>query len=221
MSTSLVSLIGLPLSIDSSTANSRARSCRILAIRYRYLARSDPGIGPQTRSWAVRATATARSTSAGPASATLARGSSVAGLMVGNVAPFIAGPNSPFTNSPYSSAIDTISRDSGAGAYSQPRSVVRLEPADRTASAPRRAAAVPRPESSAKAASCREVPILACRIAAQTGHVAGAARAGQPAATGPQQHPRPGDVARNRTARSPGSIRGPMMPLYSGMRGPL
>src|SRR5579859_446872 len=120
MSTSLVSLIGLPLSIDSSTANSRERSWRILAIRYRYLARSEPGIGPQTRSYASRAAATARSTSAGPAMATLASGSSVAGLMVRNVWPFFAGSNSPFTKSPYSPAMDTISRDSGAGAYSQP-----------------------------------------------------------------------------------------------------
>src|ERR1022692_4699763 len=121
MSTSLVSLIGLPLSIDSSTANSRERSCRIRAIRYKYLARSAPGIGPQTCSKAVRAAATARSTSALPASAILLRVSSVAGFTVSNVWPPRAGPNSPFTNNPYSGAMDTISRDSGAGAYSQPR----------------------------------------------------------------------------------------------------
>ncbi len=127
MSTSLVSLIGLPLSIDSSTANSRARSCRIRAIRYRYLARSEPGIGPQTCSYAARAALTARSTSALPASATLLRVSSVAGFTVSNVSPPCAGPNSPFTNSPYSGAMDTISRDSGAGAYSQPRSA-KAEP---------------------------------------------------------------------------------------------
>ena len=48
MSTSRDSRIGLPLSIDSSTASSRARSWMMRAIRYRYLARSAPRIGPQT-----------------------------------------------------------------------------------------------------------------------------------------------------------------------------
>ena len=43
-STSRDSLIGLPLSSDSSTASSRARSWMIRAMRKRYLARSAPGI---------------------------------------------------------------------------------------------------------------------------------------------------------------------------------
>src|SRR5215469_14701656 len=118
MSTSRDSRIGLPLSRLSSTANSRARSCSTRAIRYRYLARSRPGIGPQVDSYARRAAATAASTSAAPASATRASGSSVAGLIVAKVVPSAAGRNSPSTNSPYSASTLTTSRDSGAGAYS-------------------------------------------------------------------------------------------------------
>ena len=80
MSVSRDSRIGLPLSSDSSTASSRPRSWMIRAIRYRYLARSRPDIGPQTFLYALRAARTARSTSPGPASATSASTSSVAGL---------------------------------------------------------------------------------------------------------------------------------------------
>src|SRR4051812_3469755 len=46
MSMSRDSRIGLPLSSDSRTANSRARSCRMRAIRNRYLPRSAGRIGP-------------------------------------------------------------------------------------------------------------------------------------------------------------------------------
>jgi hypothetical protein len=60
--------------------------------------------------------------SAGPARATRASGSSVAGLTVANCRPSAAGTNSPPVNRPYSAAIVTISRYSGAGAYSQPGS---------------------------------------------------------------------------------------------------
>ena len=59
MSTSRDSLIGLPLSIDSSTAISRARSWMIRAIRKRYLPRSAPLIRDQTRVYARRAALTA------------------------------------------------------------------------------------------------------------------------------------------------------------------
>ncbi len=80
-STSRDSLIGLPLSMDSNTANSRDRSASSRAIRNRYLPRSAPDIrdhGPK----AFRAAATAASTSASDASLTSANTSSVAGLTV-------------------------------------------------------------------------------------------------------------------------------------------
>jgi hypothetical protein len=66
----------------------------IRAIRNRYFARSLPGIRPQTREWARRAAATARSMSDSSASATSARTSSLAGLIVLKLAPW------PSTNSP-------------------------------------------------------------------------------------------------------------------------
>ena len=72
----------------------------IRAIRNRYLARSRPGIGPQTFSYAARAAADARSTSCAPASATSARTSSEAGLIVLKVPPSVGSTNSPSTNSP-------------------------------------------------------------------------------------------------------------------------
>src|SRR5215471_13951865 len=89
------------------------------AIRYRYLARSRPGSRPQVASNAFRADATARSTSAAPAWATVASVSSEAGLSVVNDSPLAGGTNSPPVNRPYSRWMVTISRDSGAGAYSQ------------------------------------------------------------------------------------------------------
>ena len=117
MSTSRVSLIGLPLSIDSRTASSRPRSWMIRAIRKRYFARSRPGIRPQTRVWARRAALTAASMSASSASATSASTSSVDGLIVLKLWPWPS-TNSPFTKRPYDGLMSTIPRDSGAGAYS-------------------------------------------------------------------------------------------------------
>ena len=79
------SLIGLPLSSVSSTANSRARSCRMRAMRKRYLPRSAAAHpAPDARRRPGGRRATARSTSAAPASVTSARTSSVAGLIVLN-----------------------------------------------------------------------------------------------------------------------------------------
>src|SRR5439155_2570796 len=110
--------MGLPEFMVSTTANSRLRSWRIRAIRYRYLARSLPGSRDQVRSWARRAAPTARSTSAFEAWATLARGSSVAGLMTWKVFLGRAGMNSLSMKRPYSGRIWTWSVASGAGAYS-------------------------------------------------------------------------------------------------------
>jgi hypothetical protein len=92
--------MGLPESIDSRTANSRERSCRILEMRNRYLARSRPESLPQVRRWARRAARTARSTSGGVARATLASGCSVAGSIETNVSPPVAGTNRPLMNRP-------------------------------------------------------------------------------------------------------------------------
>src|SRR6266545_1441629 len=78
-----------------------------------YLARSLPGIRLHTRSKAVRAELTARSTSAGPARATSLSDSSDAGLTVVKTRPSAAGLNSPSINRPYLGAIRTTSRDSG------------------------------------------------------------------------------------------------------------
>jgi len=87
-------LIGLPLSIVSTTASSRARSAMPRAIRNRYLPRSSPDIFDQTVSYAARAARTASSTSSVDAHETVASSSSVAGLMVGT------SPPRPSTNRP-------------------------------------------------------------------------------------------------------------------------
>src|SRR5690242_568949 len=116
MSTSRDSRIGLPLSSDSRTANSRARSCRSRAIRNRYLPRSAGRIGPQVRVKARRAATTARSTSASVPVATSDSTSSVAGLIVFSGSPEPS-MNSPSTNRPYDGAMLTSERGSGAGAY--------------------------------------------------------------------------------------------------------
>ena len=100
-------MIGLPEFIDSTTANSRLRSWRIRAIRYRYFARSLPGSRDQTVSYARRAVVTARCTSAFEACATLLIGSSVAGLMTVNVLRGFDGVNSLPMKSPYSDSIRT------------------------------------------------------------------------------------------------------------------
>src|SRR3954470_2455497 len=116
-STSRVSLMGLPLSIDSSTASSRERSWVVRAMRYRYLARSVAGRRAQARC-ARRAAMTAASTSAGPAAATSASTSSVAGFTVLKVEPSRGATNWPQMNKPYDASMLTRSRASGAGAYS-------------------------------------------------------------------------------------------------------
>src|SRR5438105_14742209 len=95
-------------------------------MRNRYFALSFGGMTDQVCSYAFLAAVTARSTSAGPASVTSARTSSVAGEMVLNARPSAPGVNSPPMNRPYDSLSLTISRDSGAGAYSNfPMSVQR------------------------------------------------------------------------------------------------
>src|SRR3954468_4187620 len=123
MSTSRDSRIGWPLSSDSRTANSRARSCSRRAIRNRYLPRSAGRIGPQVRVNARRAARTARSTSSAVPAATSERTSSVAGLTVLNESP-LPSTNSPSTNRPWDGATSTIDRDSGAGAYWKGFSVI-------------------------------------------------------------------------------------------------
>jgi hypothetical protein len=60
-------LIGLPPFSDSSTANSRERSCRMRAMRKRYFARSAGEISDQPFSNASRAAVTAAATSSGVA----------------------------------------------------------------------------------------------------------------------------------------------------------
>ncbi len=72
---------------------------------------------------AFRAASTARSTSASVAQATSARGSSVAGLMVLCCSPPCDCAHSPLMNRPYEGRMSTMSRDSGAGAYSNMASV--------------------------------------------------------------------------------------------------
>jgi hypothetical protein len=111
-------LIGLPPSIVSRTANSRARSCSCLAIRNRYFARSLPGRSRHRSAYAVRAADTARSTSSVPASATVASFSSVAGSIVSKYRPLFGSTNRPSMNRPYRSSIRTMSVPSRATAYS-------------------------------------------------------------------------------------------------------
>jgi hypothetical protein len=92
------------------------------------LARSRPGIGPQTLSYARRAAVTARSTSPAVASLTSASTSSVAGLMVLKLADPSASTNAPSMNSPYEERRSTTERDSGAGAYSNPLAAIGTLP---------------------------------------------------------------------------------------------
>ncbi len=87
------------------------------AIRYRYLPRSLGASFDHTRSYALRAAATARSTSSALASVTSASTSSVAGEIDLNADP-VPSTNSPPMNSPYDGLMSTTARDSGAGAYS-------------------------------------------------------------------------------------------------------
>ena len=108
------SRIGLPPSIVSTTASSRARSWIRRAIRNRYLPRSSAGSAAQP-SCAARALFTARAMSSGPATATSAIRSSVAGLIVGAEASLRGSANSPSRNSPYASRTRAWPADSGAG----------------------------------------------------------------------------------------------------------
>jgi hypothetical protein len=75
------------------------------AMRYRYFARSRPGSFDQLDRCASWAAATARPTSAFEACATLASGSSVAGLMTVNVLRGFDGANRLPMKSPYSGSI--------------------------------------------------------------------------------------------------------------------
>ena len=93
------SRIGLPPSIVSTIASSRARSCISRAIRNRYLPRSSAGSAAHLRC-ASRAILTACAMSSSPATATLAIVSSVAGLTVGADLPERGSANSPPTNTP-------------------------------------------------------------------------------------------------------------------------
>ena len=117
MSTSRLSLIGLPLSIVSRMAISRARSCKRRAMRNRYLPRSFAGSAAHF-GCASRAAFTAASMSSAVPRATLDSFCSLAGLIVSNVPPFDASTNAPLMKWPYVSAISTLVV-SGAGAYSQ------------------------------------------------------------------------------------------------------
>ncbi len=106
------SRIGLPPSIVSTMASSRARSWISRAMRNRYLPRSSAGSAAHFFC-AARADFTACAISSGPATAMSASGSSVAGLIVGAARP--TSLNSPSTNTPYASRSRTWSADSGAG----------------------------------------------------------------------------------------------------------
>ena len=119
MSRSRDSRMGLPPSIVSKTANSRARSCSSRATLYRYLARSAPGRSRQPPSHAARAAATARSTSPTSATLTSASASPVAGFTVAAIRPAAGSTISPPMNRPYCEARRTGPTDSGAGAYSR------------------------------------------------------------------------------------------------------
>ena len=100
MSISLDSLMGLPPSILSITANSLALSCIILAILKIYFPLSFPLIFDQLLK-ALLAEFTAKSTSFLLAPATLAIISSVAGFIVSKYFFEFGFTNSPFINKSY------------------------------------------------------------------------------------------------------------------------
>src|SRR5229473_6848124 len=118
MSTSRDSLIGLPPSIVSTTASSRARSWMMRESRKMYRARRD-GARRDQPSNALSAALTAWSTSTSSASTTSDSFCSVAGLMVGKRFLLCGATILPPMNSPYRGSILTWSIDSGAGAYSK------------------------------------------------------------------------------------------------------
>src|SRR5216683_3073750 len=120
MSTSRDSLIGLPPSIVSTTASSRARSWMMRESRKMYRARRD-GARRDQPSNALSAAFTAWSTSISSASTTSESFCSVAGLMVGKRFWLWGATILPPMNSPYRGSILTWSMDSGAGAYSKVR----------------------------------------------------------------------------------------------------
>src|SRR5512132_3750931 len=82
------------------------------------LARSPAGQDDQPFSKAARAAPTAASTSSAPPYATSASSSSLEGLTEGWNSPERGSTNSPPMKRPYRSSSLTMSRDSGAGAYS-------------------------------------------------------------------------------------------------------
>src|SRR5437667_466220 len=121
MSRSRVSRIDLPLSRLSSTASSRACFCTSRARAYRCRARACPDRPDQPAS-ALRAAATAASTSASPACVTRASFAVVAGLMTSNPSPPSLLIQRPPTNSPksrpcWSSHASAGFSLSGAGPY--------------------------------------------------------------------------------------------------------
>src|SRR6266704_59408 len=121
MSRSRVSRIDLPLSRLSSTASRRECFCTARASAYKWRARAWPANADHAGK-ALRAAATAASTSAAPACVTRASDAVVAGLMTSNPSPFLLLVQRPPTNSPnvrpcrssHSSACLSLS---GAGPY--------------------------------------------------------------------------------------------------------
>src|SRR5438477_255203 len=99
MSRSRVSRIDLPLSRLSSTASRRECFCTVRASAYKWRARAWPDNADHPGK-ALRAAATATSTSALPACVTRASGAVVAGLMTSNASPFLLLVHRPPTNSP-------------------------------------------------------------------------------------------------------------------------
>src|SRR5213076_1270002 len=99
MSRSRVSRIDLPLSRLSSTARRRECFCTVRASAYKWRARAWPDNADHPGK-ALRAAATAASTSAWPACVTRASGAVVAGLMTSNASPFLLLVQRPPTNRP-------------------------------------------------------------------------------------------------------------------------
>src|SRR5438105_7980602 len=99
MSRSRVSRIDLPLSRLSSTASRRECFCTVRASAYKWRARAWPDNADHPGK-ALRAPATATSTSALPACVTRASGAVVAGLMTSNASLFFPLVHRPPTNSP-------------------------------------------------------------------------------------------------------------------------
>src|SRR6266550_9023991 len=121
MSRSRVSRIDLPLSRLSSTASKRECFWTARARAYKWRARTWPGNVDQVRN-ALRAAATAASTSAWPAWVTRASRAVVAGLMTSNPASLFPSAQRPAMNSPNAPSCRAIHSSaglslSGAGPY--------------------------------------------------------------------------------------------------------